>query len=286
MPKVGGTPKPLTRTTTYIDCIEDKSALTAWKSRMTLVGASRDPALVARTKELNPESREGKAALDELAERAVSLAGANRKREYGTHLHTLSEAVDRGEPLPAGTSDRDLADMAAYKMAMVGFDTVAIERFVVVDELGVGGTFDRLLHYSGPGPDGRHFEGLLIGDLKTGSVQYGGLKMASQLAVYAHGERYDHTRFPVDGRDKKALAAWRKTPVSADEAATAYAEAGEVSRDWGVIIHLPAGEAQCTLYWANLRIGWEAALLARDIRRMRATRGALAAFGGSAQRIV
>ncbi|MFJ7202079.1 hypothetical protein ACIQWR_00880 [Streptomyces sp. NPDC098789] len=253
---------------------------------MTLVGASRDPALVARTKELNPDTREGKTALDGLAERAVTLAGANRKREHGTHLHTLSEAVDRGEPLPLGTSDRDLADMAAYKLATVGFDTVDIEQFVVVDELGVGGTFDRLLHYSGPGPDGRPFNGTLIGDLKTGSVQYGGLKMASQLAVYAHGERYDHTPFPVDGRDKKALAAWRKTPVPADEAKAAYAEAPEVSRDWGVIIHLPAGEAECTLYWADLRIGWEAALLARDIRRMRATRGALNEFGSPARRIV
>ncbi|MCP3755744.1 hypothetical protein [Streptomyces sp. TBY4] len=253
---------------------------------MTLVGASREPALVARVKELDPGSREGKAALDELTERAVSLAGANRKREHGTHLHTLSEAVDRGEPLPLGASDRDLADMAAYKMATVGFDTVAIEQFVVVDELGVGGTFDRLLHYSGPGPDGRPFEGLLIGDLKTGSVQYGGLKMASQLAVYAHGERYDHTRFPVDGRDKKALAAWRKTVVPAEEAAAAYTEAPGVSQDWGVIIHLPAGEARCTLYWADLRVGWEAALLARDIRRMRSTRGALAEFGSSARRIV
>ncbi|MCY0923277.1 MULTISPECIES: hypothetical protein [Streptomyces] len=286
VPKGGGTPKPLTRTTTYIDCIEDKAALTAWKSRMTLVGASRDPAMAARAKELNPDSREGKTALDELTERAVSLAGANRKREYGTHLHTLSEAVDRGEPLPAGTSDSDVADMAAYKMATVGFDTVAIEQFVVVDELGVGGTFDRLLHYSGPGPDGRPFEGLLIGDLKTGSVQYGGLKMASQLAVYAHGEQYDHTRFPVDGYDKKALAKWRKVEVPGEKAEAAYAEAPGVNHDWGVIIHLPAGEAQCTLYWADLRLGWEAALLARDIRRMRSTRGALVEFPGSAQRNV
>ncbi|NEA50467.1 hypothetical protein G3I35_30410 [Streptomyces sp. SID10815] len=278
VPKGGGKPRSLTRTTTFIDCIEDKSALSDWRQRMTLVGAARRPALLEVVKQLSPDDAQDKRRLNAVAEQAASLAGANDRREKGTHLHSLSEFVDRGEELPAGTDARDVADMAAYKMATVDFDVVAVETFVVVDSLGVGGTFDRMLRYSGPGPDGGHVEGLFIGDLKTGSVQYSGLKMASQLAVYSRGELYDHTLCPVDERDAKAFAAWRRKPVPAAVASAAYSPVPAVSQDWGIIIHLPAGEARCTLYWADLRLGWEAALLARDIRRMRSTKGALVQF--------
>ncbi|MFF3692047.1 hypothetical protein [Streptomyces sp. NPDC002221] len=278
IPRGGGRPRGLTRVTTFIDAIEDKSALTAWGKRMTLLGAAREPALLTALQYLNPETREGKAALDQLAERAITAAGANVKRERGTHLHSLSELVDQERALPPGTSASDAADMAAYKAATAMFDVVAMEQFVVVDELGTGGTFDRLLRYTGPGPDGRLIDGLIIGDLKTGSVQYGALKMSSQLAVYSRGELYDHAAFPVDAEDAGDLAAWKKREVPADVAARAYSRLPNVNQDWGVIIHLPAGEARCTLYWADLRVGWDAARLALDVRRARATKNALVPF--------
>ncbi|MFE2104295.1 hypothetical protein ACFXAF_00215 [Kitasatospora sp. NPDC059463] len=264
--------------TTFIDCIEDKTSLASWGKRMTLVGAARQPSLLTGLRELNPASREGRAALDLAVGRAVEVSGANDRREQGTHLHLLSEFVDRGEALPASASAADLADMAAYKIATSAFEVVAVEQFVVIDALGVGGTADRVLRYRGPGPDGGFVDGLFIGDLKTGSVEYGGLKMAAQLAVYAHGEIYDHAVHPVDQGDAKALAAWKRTEVSPSSAAAAYTPLPRVSRDWGIIIHLPAGEARCTLYWADLRLGWEAARLALDIRRMRSRRGALIEF--------
>jgi hypothetical protein len=281
VPKHGGKPQALTRATTYIDCIEDKSALSAWRQRMTLIGAAEEPSLLERLKGVDPTTKEGKTTLDGLAERAVEVAGANRKRERGTHLHTLSEYVDRGEELPPCASPADLADMAAYKVATMDFDVVAVEQFVVVDQLGVGGTFDRILRYSGPGPDGHPIEDLFIADLKTGSVRYGGLKMAAQLAVYSRGELYDHTVCPVDDRDPKALAAWRRREVPASVAATAYSRIPTVNQDWGIIIHLPAGEARCTLYWADLRVGWGAARLALDIRRIRGAKAALISFDHS-----
>ncbi|MEU3045823.1 hypothetical protein ABZ705_04680 [Streptomyces sp. NPDC006984] len=248
---------------------------------MALVGAARERSLLDEACSLDPDTREGKSALDALAERAVTRAGANVKRERGTHLHSLSEYVDRGEELPPGIAPADLADMAAYKMATVAFDVVAMEQFVVVSELAVGGTFDRVLHYEGPGPDGRPVSGLYVGDLKTGSVQYGGLKMATQLAVYSRGELYDHTAFPVESRSPRALAAWKKREVPAALAATAYSSMPAVSQDWGIIIHLPAGEARCTLYWADLRAGWETAGLAQDIRRARSIKGSLVPFTGN-----
>lgn len=275
VPQSGGKPKALARTTTFIDAIEDKSALSAWGRRMTLVGAARQPSILEAAGRLDPENAEDKRQLNALADRAVDLSGAHAKRERGTHLHTLSEYVDRGDPLPASASELDVRDMSAYMGATVHFEVEAVEQFVVVPELGVGGTFDRLLSYSGPGPDGRHIEGRFIGDLKTGSVQYGALKMAAQLGVYSRGVLYDHTRFPVDATDKKALAAWKKRVVPAEEAAQAYTPLPEVSQEWGIIIHLPAGSGECTLYWVNLEIGWRAAKLARDIRQMRGVRDAM-----------
>ncbi|MFE7124019.1 hypothetical protein [Streptomyces sp. NPDC057617] len=278
VPKGGGKPRSLTRTTTFIDCIEDKSALSDWRQRMTLMGTARRPALLDMVRQLDPDDASDKRRLNTLAEQAADIAGASVKRKRGTHLHTLSEYVDRGEELPASSSPSDVADMAAYKVETVDFDVVAVEQFVVVDELGAGGTFDRMLRYSGPGPEGEHIEGLFIGDLKTGSVRHGRLKMAAQLAVYSRGELYDHTLCPVDDGDKKALAAWKKSVVPANVASAAYAPVPAVNKDWGIIIHLPAGEARCTLYWADLRLGWEAARLALDLRRMRSAKSALVQF--------
>jgi hypothetical protein len=155
---------------------------------------------------------------------------------------------------------------------------IAVEQFVVVPDLSVGGTFDRLSYYEGPGPDGRPIAGNFITDTKTGSVKYGALKMASQLAVYSRGRLYDHTRFPVNASDKKAFAAWKKTEFTAEEAASAYSDLPPVNQDWGIIVHLPAGTGTCDLYWVDLRIGWSLSQLALTIRQARSTKRAMIPF--------
>ncbi|MFJ3775210.1 hypothetical protein ACIPX0_26290 [Streptomyces sp. NPDC090075] len=278
IPPQGGKPRGHTRTTTFIDCLEDKSSLMDWGKRMVLVGAVRRPDLVAQALHLNPETREDKASLDSLAESLTESSGANDKSRRGTYLHDLTEYVDRGEPLPAGISGEDLDDMAAYMAETAALSVIAVEQFVVVPELGAGGTFDRLSYYEGPGPDGKPIKGNFITDTKTGSLQYGKLKMAAQLAVYSRGRLYDHTRFPVNTSDKKAFAAWKKTEFTAEEAASAYSELPPVNQDWGIIVHLPAGTGECALHWANLKIGWRLAQLALTIRQERSTKGALVPF--------
>ena len=276
VPEGGGRPKGHTRTTTFIDCIEDKSSLIDWKARNVLIGMTRRPDLADKARLLDPQ--EDKRELDKLVEQAEDAAGANEKSRRGTYLHDLSEYVDRGDPLPKTISGADLDDMAAYMMATSVLKVVAIEQFVVVPELGVGGTFDRLSYYEGPGPDGRPISGNFITDTKTGSIKYGRLKFAMQLAVYSRGKLYDHTHFPVDANDKKALAAWKKTEFSAEQAAAAYSPLPPVNRDWGIVVHLPAGEGVCNLYWVNLNIGWALAQLALEVRKARSTKGAMLPF--------
>ncbi len=282
IPKTGGKPVALTRTTTFIDCIEDKSNLSDWGKRSVLIGAQRQPSLLEAVDGLDPKADKWK--LDALAERAMDAAGANDKREKGSHLHELSEYVDRGEQLPERTRfgvtvEQDIIDMAAYKMATVGLDVLSVEQFVVCLELGTGGTYDRLVHYAGPGPlkdeEGSPIwiEGTFIGDLKTGSTEYGGSKMAAQLAVYSHGETYDWTKFPVNARDKDAIKRWKKVVVEAEQAAAAYSPLPEeINQEWGIIIALPSGSGECSLHWADLKLGWELAQLALTIRSAR-TRG-------------
>jgi len=106
-----------------------------------------------------------------------------------------------------------------------------IELFVVQDELKVGGTFDRLVEV-----DGQRY----IADLKTGqSVDFNFGEIQMQLAIYARSARYN----PATGA---------RTPL-------------DVSTDWGLVIHLPAGKGECTVYWANLAEGWQGALLAQRV---------------------
>ncbi|MGW5130898.1 hypothetical protein [Streptomyces sp. NPDC004135] len=249
-----------------------------WQNRTVLMGATRRTDLLDRARGLDPEDASDKKTLNLLVEQAKDAGGANDKSRRGTYLHDLTEYVDRGQPLPGTISGDDLDDMAAYMASTSVLTVIAAEQFVVVPELRVGGTFDRLSYYEGPGPDGKPIAGNFITDTKTGSVRYGRLKMASQLAVYSRGKLYDHTKFPIDTSDKKAFAAWKKTEFTAEEAASAYSDLPPINQDWGIIVHLPAGTGTCELYWADLNIGWRLAQLALTIRQERGVKNALIPF--------
>lgn len=247
-----------TRTTRYVDVLSDKSTLDKWGKRMVLVGATKAPPVVEKAKQYDPTVPADKQKLNGLAEELVEIAGANIKREKGTHLHGLSEHVDRGEQLPPCTP-QDAADMVAYRMATIPFDITHIEQLVVHDELKVAGTPDRIAFYDGCTPDGCP-AGNLILDLKTGSIEYDPLKMAMQLALYSRSVLYSHAtreRYPLLG----------------------------VNQNWGVIIHLPAGSGTATLYWIDLATGWEAVEVAASVRAMRRRQDVLTPFSGSESRV-
>jgi hypothetical protein len=274
---VGWKEEPHTRTTTFIDVLEDKSNLMAWKGRMTLVGAAIDPKFLDGVTDLDPEnSKADKDMLNRLAESAQTVAGASVKAEKGTHLHGLSELVDEGVELPDGISFGDVIDMDAYRRETALFRIKHMERLVVNAQYKVAGTPDRVSTFDGSAllsmlldgtlvsehlavvdgvvhlvaPDGTLIgpDELLITDLKTGSVEYGGLKMAMQLAIYANSELYDH---------------------EAENPEDALTPLGNINRKWGIIMHLPAGQGVCTLYWADLTLGWEAVDIASKVRDLR-----------------
>lgn len=243
-----------TRMTTFIDVLEDKAKLADWKMRNVLLGVAADPGFLVGVSDMDPEGDQKE--LSRRAEAAAEVAGASVKSRQGSHLHTLSELIDAGESLPAfnerdgmPVTEADRVDMFAYWEATAPlFEIVRVEQLVVNDRFKVAGTPDR---NSRPrkvlvAPNGEKLtpDDVLITDLKTGRVDYGQLKMCMQLAGYANSPLYDKG------------SGGRVYPPN-------------VSRSWGIIMHLPAGSGVCRLYWADLRLGWEALQLASSVRAMR-----------------
>jgi hypothetical protein len=173
-----------------------------------------------------------KDTLNDVAEAALEAAGSSMQATIGTALHELTERWDRGErpQLP----ESHAPDIFAYLGATAGIVKRDIEVFVVHDELKVGGTFDRVLEIDG---------GAYVADLKTGNIDYDTAKIAMQLTVYANSKRYD----PKTGA-RSVLG---------------------VSTERGVVIHLPAGEGKCSLYWTDLVQGMKGVQLAAQVRAWR-----------------
>jgi hypothetical protein len=228
-PENGGKPQAYTRCTTFVSCLEDTFALQAWMQRMVALGLADRPDLLLSV----TAHRDDKRQLDKICNDAREYAKANAAATTGTALHALTERMDRGEDV--GTvPDAYLADLAAYQQATDKLTAVHIEQFCVLDSLQIGGTPDRVVEYNGK---------RYIADVKTGSIEFGILKIAMQLAVYSRSKLYDHG-----------------THARGDHGA---------EFDKGLIIHLPAGTGTCELVWVDLLAGWEAVKIAKSVRQWR-----------------
>ena len=231
VPPGGGDPVAYSRCTSYVDCIEDKTALDLWKQRQVALGLASRPDLLLAVS----AHRDDKRALNGVCKDALEAAAASAAATRGTALHSLTEQIDRGQELPAVLPDDVVADLDAYKAATSDLTHELIEQFTVLDNLKIGGTPDRVVEYNG---------NRYIADLKTGSIDLGTLKIAMQLAVYSRSHTYDiatHTR-------------------GIHEADTSR----------GIIIHLPAGAGVATLHWVDLEAGWYAVQVAKQVREKRA----------------
>lgn len=221
-----------TRCTTFVDCLEEKTTLTAWKERRVAYGMYLRPDLLKRVGPLfKPE--ENKGALNSICEEAKDAAEANLKSEYGTDMHTLTELYDAGLSVGA-TPDVFRADLDAYIEATRDLKHLEIEHPTVHDELKVGGTPDRVFEYEGE---------RYIGDLKTGNIELGILKIAMQLAIYSRAWLYD----PDTGERTEHGA----------------------RTDKGLIFHVPFQTGTAELVWVDLDVGWENVLLAGQVRKAR-----------------
>lgn len=233
IPPGGGKKVTYFRTTTWIDVLEDRYLLERWQERQVILG------LIERTDLMLSAAahRDDRDKLNDIAKEAKEAAKARAAANVGTAVHKLTELYDRGGSI--GTIPGDYRrDLDAYIAATAPFNNLAIEEFLVNDDLKVGGTPDRVVEYGGVN---------YIADIKTGSVDFGVQKMGMQLAVYAHSQRYD--------------------PATGDR--------GDLTVDQrnAIIIHLPAGTGTCQPLWINIAAGWEDVQLARQVRESRKRRG-------------
>jgi hypothetical protein len=217
-----------TRATTLAGALEDTFNLSLWARRQVILGLLDKPALLLTA----ASGRDNVKALNQVAEDAMTAAGAGNAAAVGTAIHALAEKLDAGQdvgPVP-GDYQRDLD---AYRHATRDLKMIHSEGFVVVDEYQVAGSFDRIVEYQGE---------RFIADIKTGSIDYGAGKIAIQLAIYAHGQLYDQatdTRTPLPG----------------------------VNGQRGIVIHVPAGTGTARLLWVDIEQGWRMVPVAHGVRQ-------------------
>lgn len=234
VPPDGGKPVGYTRVTTFVDALPDKHSLDKWKQRMVAIGLADRPDLLLSV----AAHRSDKDALNTIVEKALEAAKATASATVGTATHALAEQLDRGQRLGVVPAEAQ-ADLDAYRAATAILDMVEIEQFGVCDELKVAGTCDRVVRWYGR---------YLIADLKTGSLDYAGLAIAQQLALYARCVPYDparHTRTP------------RPYPID---------------QNLALVIHLPAGAGRCHLFSVPIDQGWQAVQCSAQVRRWRSRR--------------
>lgn len=237
IPPGGGEPIAYTRVSTLAKALDDLSQLMAWKQRKTAEGLVRRPDLLTRIAGAiangDPDTDwPTKRALNDVCAEAIEAAGASKGSSAGTGFHALTEAIDRGEE-PLFVPPADAPRLDAYRKATEGYTSLDAECFVVCDEVQAAGSFDRLWFT----PDGR----VVVGDLKTGKSEKDyPLATAMQMAVYAHGKRYN----PETG-ERRVL----------DE---------HLDVTTGLLIHMPP-KGGCEIVPLDLERGWEAAQLAAKV---------------------
>lgn len=202
--------------------------------------------------------REYNAEARRLAEDMRDRGGAHDKAQKGTDLHKVFEDFDNakmedkaltvdewarlldGQHRPL--SKADVRDLRAYRAAVeeAGIEFLACEQRVVLDEYKVTGTLDRSIMATPPGASRRV---RMVGDVKTGRMDLGVGKFATQVYGYAMGEGYANSTERVDLKH---------------------------SKKWGVIFHSPAGQGKTTVWFMDLSKGaegWKHIEAVRDWRR-------------------
>lgn len=237
-----GTVQPWTRVTTVSGTLADRYGLERWAMRNVALGIGARRDLYAQAAAATPDDRD---TLDEIVDQAQAAAQSKAGANMGSALHRLTERLDEGDLDPADIDDPTLrTDVEAYERAMTRAQIGVIhgwtEQIVLNADLGIAGTIDRLTTHPNWGLP-------RIGDLKTGKdvERYGMVEIPLQLALYAHAT---HTYDPVTDTTKVMPP---------------------IDRVTAIVMHLPAGQADCVIYEVDIAAGWDAVQTALKVREWR-----------------
>jgi hypothetical protein len=231
-----------TRASTLADTLEDKYNLTKWQLRRAAIGVAATPSIQAAILSTpDDDTYETKRELDKLVEQAQEKAKAGEKRDLGTALHKILERVDRGDLDHTTLPEPWLGDVQAWRhearRKQLTGNPHLLEVCVVNPTLGVAGRLDLILT--------DHEGQLVVADRKTGGF-ISWLKFAMQFAVYV-----------------TATHTWDGTTL---------APMPPVRQDHALLIHQPAGSGVCRLWKMDVAVGYEACLMALEVRRQRAAK--------------
>lgn len=233
VPADGGKKVAYTRCTTFVGAAEDTYNLSQWSQRQVAIGLAKRPDLMG----LVAAAGDDKRALSDLVKQAHDAAASDKAANTGTAIHSFTEQVDRRQIGAHDVPELYRDDVNAYLDVTAGWTHRHIESFMVLDEYKIGGTPDRLSEVPG--------YGLVVADVKTGSVDFGMGKIASQLAVYSRSLLYD-------------IATGQRSAVDG------------LRTDVGIVIHVPAGTGTARLLEVDLNAGWDGVELCAAIRAWRA----------------
>ena len=245
-----------TRTSSAGDVLEDKQGLSAWKARLSAIGAHRFPHVAADFSQITDiDDPEQKKLANSITEQLQELMGSTLKAMNGTRLHSLSEAVDRGDDVSwLSAKDRKVLDnyrrVVERMVVEHGYRVVHTEVFGVNDTLRVAGTPDRY---------GFVDDQLRVVDLKTsGSMEYSVGKFAMQMLGYAGFSLYNDIN-AVKGIDAYGLGVGRE-PIL---------DGVEVDRTVGHIMWIPQDGSGGYFGTVDLTAAVEGYRLAEDLREWR-----------------
>lgn len=241
-PKIDG--KFYTRASSLPKAIDDQSGLTKWCERVVAQGLVASPDLIESARDLPADDYRW----NFIAKEAKELAGGSDAADYGSLVHAATEVFDGGGT-PTGPDDV-IADASAYRDCCAKFEwkPLAAEIFVADSKLMVAGSFDRLVEC----PDGAA-RILDIKTIKAGkdaeyAARYNGVKWAVQLAVYCNSRVYCAKRGFVEWQD---------------------AGLPKPALDRGIVLCIPRGTGRCYPIDVDLKLGYELAQLAVQVRKAR-----------------
>lgn len=273
-----------TRVTTYINCLEDTSALTAWKQRILLEGVAaadggeasdtvtdrvralvhnRDVKIAKARKAdrkgklepgtlgpiVNAAWAEFKKALDALADEAFEIGGGREKATKGTDIHALCDLHDR-EGITAVGDLLTAGEITPADMADVEAYADAMRRLgakVIEAERVVVN-------------DELRVAGRLD---RVVMVKLPGETRARRRVLDIKTGRVDY------GQGKIAQQIETYSGAKGYDLDTHEREDLKLDRTKGILLHLPAGEGRATVHVVDLVLGRRGNKLAAEVRTWR-----------------
>ncbi len=219
--------------------IENESALTKWKQRLSFLGIGMSDQLREACKDLSlldSESDEFKTAADLIAVEADKLTRSWLAADRGSHGHALTERYDRNQQLypPEFVAEGEALglDKATQHATVIawgdllynnGLEILAIEASCVDDLWRLAGTLDRIVRCTKPlrfvKPDGQIVD-IPAGTVPILDIKFGQTRRAHliQVASYAQSQPYD--------TEAETRGTW-PWPISQEHALIAHGDFGD-----------------------------------------------------------